>query len=131
MTKRSGDSFLALIVYVDDILVTGTHEHLLVQVKSFLDSAFSIKDLGHAHFFLCVEIARRSRGMFLSQRKYIIDLIGDIGLTIARPTFTPLPPGSKLIANDDPLFDEPERNRCLVGRLLYLNFTRPDITYGV
>ena len=130
-TKHSTDSFLALIVYVDDLLITSTHEHLLVQVKSFLDSAFSIKDLGHAHFFLGVEIACHSRGMYLSQRKYILNLIGDIGLTVARPTSTPRPPGSKLAVDDNPLFEDLERYLHLVGQLLYLNFTRPDITYGV
>ena len=63
--KRSSTSFLALLVYVDDVLITGTNESDILQVKCFLHSVFSIKDLGYAKYFLGLEIARSPKGMFL------------------------------------------------------------------
>ena len=63
--KRSSTSFLALLVYVDDVLITGTNENDILQVKRFFHSVFSIKDLGYAKYFLGLVIARSPKGMFL------------------------------------------------------------------
>lgn len=64
-TKNCAQGFIALILYVDDMLLTGPHEAELTLVKQYLDSVFSIKDLGLAKYFLGVEIARNTEGTFL------------------------------------------------------------------
>ncbi|KAL0391469.1 UNVERIFIED_CONTAM: putative mitochondrial protein [Sesamum latifolium] len=85
------------------------------------------KDLGPAKYFLGLEIARCDTGTLITQHKYIRDIIHDAGLTDCKPASTPLPIGLKLSAqHSDPLPD-PGSYRRLVGRLLYLSFTRPDI----
>lgn len=66
-TKGQGDSFLCLIVYVDDILIGGPSNDLITKLKHFLDSIFTIKDLGPAKFFLGMEIARGRDGTTLNQ----------------------------------------------------------------
>ncbi|KAL0325823.1 UNVERIFIED_CONTAM: putative transposon Ty5-1 protein [Sesamum radiatum] len=87
-TKNTSTGFIALLVYVDDILLTAPTLGLIQSVKDYLHSLFTIKDLGEARYFLGLEIARSSDGLYVAQNK-------------------------------------------LVGRLLYLGFTRPDISHSV
>ncbi|KAL0325416.1 UNVERIFIED_CONTAM: Retrovirus-related Pol polyprotein from transposon RE1 [Sesamum radiatum] len=72
--KHDSDNFVALLVYVDDILVTGTSEVHLHNVKQYLDRLFSIKDLGPAKYFLGLELARSPHGLLITQRKYLQDI---------------------------------------------------------
>ncbi|KAL2240968.1 UNVERIFIED_CONTAM: Retrovirus-related Pol polyprotein from transposon RE1 [Sesamum indicum] len=128
--KGSGTSLIFLLVYVDDLLITGPSESLIQEVKMFLDTAFSIKDLGYAKYFLGLEIARSPSGTSVTQHKYIRDIVADAGFGQCKPAPTPLPLGLKLSSQSSPTLDDPEPFRRLVGRLLYLGFTRPDISYA-
>lgn len=128
--KSSSTSFLALLVYVDDVLITGTNAADIEAVKKFLHAKFTIKDLGAAKFFLGIEVARSPSGIFLNQWKYVLDILEDTGLLGSKPVSTPLLRNFKFIATSTPHYD-PERYRRLVGRLLYLNLTRPGISYTV
>ncbi|KAL2228641.1 UNVERIFIED_CONTAM: Retrovirus-related Pol polyprotein from transposon RE2 [Sesamum indicum] len=130
-TKGTHDDFLALLVYVDDMLVMASSLASIESVKQYLHSLFTIKDLGDARYFLGLEIGRNSDGIFVAQSKYIQDIVRDTGLTSAKSVSTPLPLGLKLSADAGALFPDPDRFRRLVGRLLYLGFTRPDISYSV
>ncbi|GAA0169799.1 hypothetical protein LIER_40832 [Lithospermum erythrorhizon] len=69
-----------LVVYIDDILLTGTSEEDMVAVKQLLHNKFTIKDLRIAIYFLGIEIARSSEGMYLSQQKYVKDIIKDLNM---------------------------------------------------
>ncbi|KAL0449783.1 UNVERIFIED_CONTAM: Retrovirus-related Pol polyprotein from transposon RE2 [Sesamum latifolium] len=129
--KGSGSSFIALLVYVDDVLLTGASLINLNEVKHYLDSLFTIKDLGFAKYFLGLELARSPQGTCITQSKYLRDIITDCGLEDARPVSTPLPPGIKFDAESGPLLSSPDCYRRLVGRLLYLGFSRPDISFVV
>ncbi|KAL0427378.1 UNVERIFIED_CONTAM: Retrovirus-related Pol polyprotein from transposon RE1 [Sesamum latifolium] len=91
-TKVSFGGFLALLVYVDDILIMGPEESSIIAVKTHLDTLFPIKDLGYAKYFLGLEIARSPTGMAITQHKYISDIISDTGLTTANVVST-LPQG--------------------------------------
>lgn len=130
-TYNSSKGTLILIVYVDDLLISGTSESLVQELKHSLHAAFTIKDLGFAKYFLGLEVARSSAGIFVNQRKYISDLIADTGLLDAKVTNVPLPKGLHLQGNEGELNDNPSQYRRLVGRLLYLGFTRPDIMHSV
>ncbi|KAL0301405.1 UNVERIFIED_CONTAM: Retrovirus-related Pol polyprotein from transposon RE2 [Sesamum radiatum] len=129
-TLRKDSLFLALIVYVDDVLLTGNSLDDLNAVKSYLDDLFTIKDLGNAKYFLGLELACSAQGTYVTQRKYLQDIIHDCRLDNAKPTSTPLPAGIKFDASLACLAS-PERYRRLVGRLLYLGFSRPDISFAV
>ncbi|KAL0294844.1 UNVERIFIED_CONTAM: Retrovirus-related Pol polyprotein from transposon RE1 [Sesamum radiatum] len=121
---------LALLVYVDDVLITCASESKITKVKDFLHSAFTIKDVGLAKYFLSLEITRSSPGTSITQHKFIRDIIFDTGLHSTRPTTSPLPPDVKLSAHNSTLLSDAEPYRRLVGQLLYLSFTRPDISFG-
>lgn len=127
----SNEGILMLLVYVDDLLVAGTLEALISKLKQSLHLAFTIKDLGYAKYFLGLEIARSIDGIFINQRKYILDIISDTGMLQAKGVKVPLPCGLELQEEKIELLDDPSSYRRLIGRLLYLNFTRPDVMYVV
>lgn len=129
-TKGAGVSFLCILVYVDDILVTSPSQSLIDEFKQFLHHKFTIKDLGPAKFFLGIEIARSVEGTTLNQRKYILDLLTHAGLLQCKPVPTPLPSGLVLSQGTEAVLADPDVYRRLVGKLLYLNLTRPDITHA-
>lgn len=127
--KGSGSTFICLLVYVDDVLLTSPMQSLIDEVRDYLHAQFTIKDLGSAKFFLGIEIARSEAGTVLCQRKYILDIISQAGLLECRSVSTPLPAGLVLTQGTEARLEDPEPYRRLVGQLLYLNLTRPDISY--
>ena len=73
--KFDNGKITILIVYVDDIVVTGDNHEEMARLKKYLATQFEIKDLGKLRYFLGIEVARLEKGIFLSQRKYVIDLL--------------------------------------------------------
>ncbi|KAG5556472.1 hypothetical protein RHGRI_006920 [Rhododendron griersonianum] len=130
-TKVTGNSFTAVLIYVDDILLTGNDLQEMARLKSFLLKHFRIKDLGDLKYFLGIEFSRSRKGIFMSQRKYALDILEDAGLLGARPEKFPIEQHLKLTLTDGVLLDNPTRYRRLVGRLIYLTVTRPDIVYSI
>uniref|UniRef100_A0A3Q7HQ83 Reverse transcriptase Ty1/copia-type domain-containing protein n=1 Tax=Solanum lycopersicum TaxID=4081 RepID=A0A3Q7HQ83_SOLLC len=103
--------------YVDDLLITGSDPSLIQDTKQVLHNHFKIKDLGELRYFLGIEFCRSASGIVMSQRKYALELISEAGLAGAQPVSTPL---------------ECNLNyQRLVGKLLYLTNTRPDIAFTV
>ncbi|XP_020970300.1 uncharacterized protein LOC110268460 [Arachis ipaensis] len=130
-TKSTGTTFTAILVYVDDLVLVGDDLSEIQAVKIFLDDKFKIKDFGLLKFFIGMEVARSNAGIALYQRKYALDLITDCGLLGAKPASTPMEYTTSLSkASGSPLPDATIYRR-LVGRLLYLTNTRPDLSYSV
>lgn len=129
--KGEGATYISLIVYVDDVLVVSPSLHLIQELKTLLHEAFTIKDLQEAKYFLGMEIIRTSSGTSLNQRKYILDILSAAGMIGCKSTATPLPTGVVLHMKLGTLMMDPEKYRKLVGQLIYLNLSRPDITHAV
>ncbi|GJV14884.1 ribonuclease H-like domain-containing protein [Tanacetum coccineum] len=83
-TKRSGHVFVALLVYVDDIVITGNNLSKLEKFKVYLKSKFQIKDLGKLKYFLGIKVLDNNDGICLSQRKYYLELLYEYGLLAAK-----------------------------------------------
>jgi hypothetical protein len=127
--KQTSTSFTILLVYVDDILLAGNSLSEFAHIKQVLHTAFKIKDLGILKYFLGLEVAHSKSGVSLCQRKYCLDLLHDYGLSGCKPASTPSDPSIKLYNDSSPPFEDIPAYRRIVGRLLYLNTTRPDITF--
>lgn len=85
-----GESFFTLLVYVDDIIITSNDGSAVITLKEFLHSLFKLKDLGQLRFFLGLEIARTSKGLVVSQRKYAFEVLSDVGYLGCKPTKFPM-----------------------------------------
>ncbi|CAL8150569.1 unnamed protein product [Prunus armeniaca] len=129
-TCRNGKSFTALLIYVDDILITGNDLKAISILKQFLHSRFRIKDLGDLKYFLGIEVSRSKRGISISQRKYTLKILKDGGILGAKPVNFPMEQNIKL-SDTGELLRDPSQYRRLVGRLIYLTITRPYIMYSV
>ncbi|KAG7546410.1 Integrase catalytic core [Arabidopsis suecica] len=130
-TSIRGSTVLHIIVYVDDLVICGNDASVIAKFKTYLSQCFKMKDLGPLKYFLGIEVARNPEGIFLSQRKYCLDVIQECGLSGSRPVDTPLEQNHKLASSTSPLFSEPDKYRRLVGRLVYLTHTKPEISYAV
>lgn len=130
-TKKCTDKFTALLIYVDDIVLTGNDFSEIQSVKSFLNEKFKIKDLGPLRYFLGLEIARSSSGIILNQRNYTLELLSDTDMLATKPSFTPYDSSLKLHCTESKYFDNITQYRRLTGRLIYLTTTRPDIAFVV
>ncbi|CAM8940683.1 unnamed protein product [Rhodiola kirilowii] len=128
--KNTKEGVILLVVYVDDIVIIGSDTTGNSSLKTFLHTQFQTKDLGTLKYFLGVEVSRSKRGIYLSQRKYVLDLLSETGKLVARPCSAPMTPNIQLTTEGE-LMDDPECYRRLVGKLNYLTVTRPDIAYSV
>lgn len=90
------DTFIVVLVYVDDIIVAGNDSQACKVFKNYLNDCFQLKDLGPLKYFLGIEAARNSSGLFLCQRKYTLDILKEAGLTGAKPAVTPMGQNHKL-----------------------------------
>jgi len=128
-TKHTDTYFTILLVYVDDIILAGNSLSEFQHIKSILHYSFKIKDLGQLKYFLDLEVAHSKQGISLCQRKYGLDLLSDSGTISSKLVSTPSDPSLKLHNDSSPPYEDIPSYRRLIGMLLYLNTTRPDITF--
>ncbi|XP_019156522.1 PREDICTED: uncharacterized protein LOC109153165 [Ipomoea nil] len=131
LTKGVDDNFIALLIYVDDIIAASPSIQAINAVKEFLDAAFKIKDLGSISYFLGIEARKVNGGLNLCQRKFALDILDEAGFIDCKPARSPMAQGLKLTHDDVTPLPDPSSYRRLVGRMLYLTATRPDIAYYV
>ena len=120
-----------LVVYVDDIIITGQDHDGIAQLKNHLFGHFQTKDLGKLRYFLGIEVAQSKEGVVICQRKYALDILEEAGMSNAKPVETPMDPNIKLFPGQGEPLKDPGKYRRLVGRLNYLTVTRPDISFSV
>lgn len=112
-------------------MIAGSNSTLCTSFKRYLDDCFQLKDLGPLKYFLGIEFFRSSEGLFLCQPKYALDILHQVDLLVAKLVDTPLPPNHSLASDTGPMFSNPALYKRLVGRLIYLTITRPDLSYVV
>uniref|UniRef100_M1ANG9 Integrase catalytic domain-containing protein n=1 Tax=Solanum tuberosum TaxID=4113 RepID=M1ANG9_SOLTU len=129
--KKSENSSIFVAVYVDDVILTGTSDSEIEELKIFLHDKFKIKDLGRLHYFLGMEVLYKEDGLIISQRKFVLDLLKDYKVASMSSCNSPLDPAVKLHAKEGAPLSEPLFYRKLVGKLNFLTNTRMDISYSV
>ncbi|KAJ9566582.1 LOW QUALITY PROTEIN: hypothetical protein OSB04_002548 [Centaurea solstitialis] len=121
--KQMGDLITYLIIYVDDMIITGDHQEEITKLKRSLFTEFEMKDLGNLKYFLGIEVLRSKRGIFMCQRK---NRYG--GLQTGRD---PDDGESEILDEEKSNLADKGRYQRMVGKLIYLSHTRPDIAYAV
>lgn len=129
--KHKADAVTLILVYVDDILICGNSEKEIQSIKSMLSATFHMKDLGSVSYFLGLKISRSPSGFFGSQKKYCIDLLKEYGVSDAKPLKVPMDSHLKLTPNKGTVMANAHPYQRLVGKLIYLTVTRPDIAFPV
>ena len=129
--KHSKGGVTALLVYVDDIIITGNDPIERETLKKCLAKEFEIKELGRLKYFLGIEVAYSSKGIFVSQQKYVLDLLKETGNLGCKAASTPIEPNLRLNEEKDDSTVDKGRYQRLVGKLIYLSHTRPDIAFAV
>ncbi|KAJ0816493.1 putative RNA-directed DNA polymerase [Helianthus annuus] len=124
-------TLLYMLVYVDDIIITGNNPKAINYVVHSLSNTFAVQDMGSLSYFLGIEIVPKGADIILSQKKYILDIIARAGLSESKPVSSPIPSTAHLSLGDSSPFDNPVRYRQIVGALQYVTLSRPDISYAV
>jgi len=120
-----------LLLYVDDMVITGNSSKLLSSLLNELNKQFKMKDLGRLSYFLGIQAQFHPKGLFLSQQKYAEDLLATTAISNCSPVATPLPLQPERAPNQTEPFDNPSYFRSLAGKLHYLTLTRPDLQFSV
>jgi hypothetical protein len=129
--RRTSHGLVLLLLYVDDMIITGSDVAAISDVKRHLFQEFDMKDLGPLRYFLGIEVASSPQGYLLGQSKYASDILHRAHLTDTKTVDTPLELHAKFSASDGIPLEDPTEYRELVGCLVYLTVTRPDIAYAV
>ncbi|PKI73561.1 hypothetical protein CRG98_006142 [Punica granatum] len=130
-TFSQGGVFLAVLVYVDDMILVTNDPISCAHFKDYLHQCFRIKDLGPLSYFLGIEIIHSDSGLFLNQRKYTLDILTEAGMLGSRPAHFPMEQQHRLSRDSGDPIPDPGLYRRLIGRLLYLTITRPELAYPV
>ena len=125
-THKDHGKITLLLVYVNDIIVTGNNVENIHHLTALLDQRFTLNNMGNLNYFLGFAIARGSKGIILSQRKYIIDLLSENAMLNCSLVSTPMNFFVKYHA-DGEVFPDPIAYPRLIGKLIYLTNTRPNI----
>ena len=128
---RNGHSVVWVLVYVDDILITGNNKFLIDSFISRLSSTFALKDLGSLSYFLGIEVFRTKSGMHLSQAGYINDLLKRTNMQHCKSSPSPASSSIQLGSDIGSSFSDTYLYRSTIGALQYVTITRPELSFIV
>ncbi|XP_048437136.1 uncharacterized mitochondrial protein AtMg00810-like [Pyrus x bretschneideri] len=130
--KVDGSDVIVLLLYVDDIILTGSNTEKIQFVIDNLADVFDLKDMGTLAYFLGLQVQYNGDGsLFVNQSKYTKELVKEARMEHCKSTSTPSKPHSQLLTIEGTPLSDPTHYRSLVGALQYLTFTRPDIAHSV
>ena len=118
-----------VLVYVDDILVTGCNSEEVQTIINQQNQNFTLKDLGEVDYFLSIQVRHTTERLHPSQTKYIKDLLCKAKMQFAKSSSTPMTSRLKLYGSDP--VENGQLHRSIVGALQYVTITRPEISYCV
>ena len=121
---------MILLLYVDDLFVTGM-DGLITDTKRKLAAKFEMKDLGMRHYFLGMEVWQSTDGIFLGQGKYVVEILKRFGMMDYKALATPMASNLNLLSDDSSKSVDATMYHQVIGSLMYLTNTRPDIFFAV
>jgi len=128
--KESEGKILIVVLYVDDLIFTGSDDFLIVDFKQVMKSEFEMTNLALLRYFLGIEVKPKI-GIFFSQAKYAAEILERFKMQNNKSTPTPTIIGLKLSKEDCSSNVNLTLYKSMIGSLMYLTATRPDIMYAV
>ncbi|GJX30572.1 retrovirus-related pol polyprotein from transposon TNT 1-94 [Tanacetum coccineum] len=129
--RKQGKDILLVQIYVDDIIFASTTPELCDQFSKIMCSKFKMSMMGKISFFLGLQISQSTRGIFLNQSKYALESLKKYGMESSDPVDTPMVEKSKLDEDTQGKAVDPTHYRGMIGTLMYLTASRPDLTFVV
>ena len=129
--KKTDAGLVVIVIYVDDLIMTGDDKAQIENVKKVLGAEFDMKDLGELMYFLGIEVIRTPQGIWLLQRKYVLDMLKKYGMTACKPITTPIEQNAKLRADLGDDLEDPTMYKKMFGSLIYATLTRLDMCHDV
>lgn len=120
---------LLVCIYVDDIMYLSSSQTMVEEFKLEMQKAFEMSDLGLLNYFLGLEVKQSENGVFIVQRRYVEETLKLFKMNQCKAVVTPMIVGEKLQADDGSGSTDSRSYRSLIGRLLYLTHSHPDIVY--
>ncbi|GMI66431.1 cysteine-rich RLK (RECEPTOR-like protein kinase) 8 [Hibiscus trionum] len=130
-TKLESNKHILALLYVDDMIITGDDEAEISRLRTDLSVRFEMKNLGEVGYFLGLEIEKTKQGYFVSQRRYAAGLLESFSMGESKDMATPMETNVKLKKDRGKILQDARNFRQLVGSLVYLTITRPEISYSV
>jgi len=122
---------LIVSVYIDDLLIPGDKEQLVEEFKTNMKDTFEMNELGLLTYFLGMEVTQSDEGYFFCQKHFSLKILDNFAMANCKPVSTPMIQGQKLMKEDGAPKTDGKAYRSLVGSLLYLTATRPDILFAL
>ena len=129
--KQSAKHLMFAQIYVDDIVFGSTSENLVKEFTTLMEKEFEMSLYGKLSYFLGLQIQQKKDGLFVSQTKYARDLVRKFGMETASPVRNPMGTSTKISADLAGISIDQTLYRSMIGSLLYLTASRPDISYSV
>ncbi|GKC58345.1 retrovirus-related pol polyprotein from transposon TNT 1-94 [Tanacetum coccineum] len=129
--KNDAGNFLIVSIYVDDLIYTGDDETMLKSFKESMMKSFDMTDLGIMRYFLGIEVSQGNGGNFICQRRYATEVLKRFGMFECKAVKTPIAVGMELNKDESGVAVSESYYKQIVGCLMYLTSTRPDLMYGV
>ena len=124
------DEHVILLMYVDDLFLT-VNEKQIVECKKKLTEEFEMKYLGLMHYFLGLEVWKNSEGIFINQGKYAVEILKIFDMLECKAMVTPMDTNLKLLVDESSELMDVTQYKKIIGSLIYLTNTRPDICFVV
>lgn len=128
---QTSTSITIRLIYVDDILLTGSDPTFITQLISHMHASFAMRELGNKSYFLGISVTPTPEGYFLSQQKYALEILSKAGISDCKPYPSPMAAKPIPSTTDATPFPQPSLYRSLVGALQYMTITRPDLALAV
>jgi hypothetical protein len=125
--KLSQGNILLIEVYVDDIIFGSDDDRLSQKFEKDMQNEFEMLLLGELSFFMGLQIRQRNQENFISQTKYIRELLKRFGMEDCKPVITPMKTSCKLWKDDDSKSIDQRQYRSMIGNLLYVTTSRLDV----
>ncbi|GKE26802.1 putative ribonuclease H-like domain-containing protein, partial [Tanacetum coccineum] len=127
--KRDQGDILIIQVYVDDIIFGSTKKKLCTEFEKMMHKKFQMSSMGELTFFLGLQVKQKEDGIFVSQEKYVTEILKKFGFSDVKPANTPMETHKPLLKDADGEDVDERMYRSIIGSLMYLTSSRPDILY--